>query len=193
MLIRSRDITYVEGSSISASDLLALAHGCPELKEVKLPGASELMMDEPCPNGESIDDTTIDRFARALPKLQVFTFGLANRSTLTYKAVVSLARYCSELSYFHLAADIFIPDLIQGLEETARELGAAPLPSFSFMAFYLDENIRHTYGDIGLLASRLAQLLPGLCEFSITDGGENDEEFQREVDSVACYQGLYSS
>ena len=151
------------------------------------------MMREPCPRGESIDDTTIDKFARALPKLEVFTFGLKNRSILTHKAVVSLARHCPELNYFHITADIFIPDLIQGLEEAGKELEAAPLPSVSFMTFYLDEDIQHRYGDFRSLASRLAPLTPGLCEFSITDGSEDDNEFQVQVDSIACFQGMSSS
>ena len=190
MLTCTRDLTYSEGSTISGPDLLALAQGCPELRSFKLPAASELIIGEPCPHGKTIDDETIDEFARALPKLEVFTFGLENRSTLTYKAVVSLARYCPELNYFHIAADIFIPDLIQGLEEAGKELGAAPLPSVSFMTFYLDEDIQHKYGDFRSLASRLVPLTPGLCEFSITDGSEDDDEFQLQVDSVACYQGM---
>ena len=147
-------------------------------------------MGEPCPRGESIDDTTIDTFARALPKLETFTFGLDNRSALTYKAVVSLARHCPDLNYFHITADICIPDLIQGLEEAAKELGAAPLPHVSFMTFYHAEDVQHQYKDFHALASRLAPLAPGLCEFSITDGSEDDDEFQSQVDLVACYQGM---
>lgn len=189
MLTSTRDITYSEGSTISGPDLLALAQGCPELRSFKLPAASELIIGEPCPYGKTIDDETIDEFARALPKLEVFTFGLENRSTLTYKAVVSLARYCPELNYFHIAADIFIPDLIQGLEEAGKELGAALLPSVSFMTFYFDEDIQHKYRDFRSLASRLVPLTPELCEFSIRDGSE-DDEFQLQVDSVACYQGM---
>ena len=185
VLTCSRDLTYTEGSRISGPDLLALAHGCPELRNIKLPGASELMMDEPCPRGESIDDTTIDKFARALPKIEIFTFGLENRSALTYQAVISLARHCPELGYFHITANISIPDLIQGLEEVRKETGAAPLPSVTFMRYYLDEDIQHSYGNIHSLAYQLAGLAPELCEFQITDGSEDDDEFQLLVESVA--------
>lgn len=142
------------------------------------------MMGEPCPRGESIDDTTIDIFARALPKIEIFTFGLENRSALTHQAVISLARYCPELGYFHITANISMPDLIQGLEEAGKEIGAAPLPSVTFMHYYLDEDIQHSYGNIRSLAYQLAGLAPQLCEFEITDGSENDDEFRLQVELV---------
>jgi hypothetical protein len=185
MLTYSRDLTYATGSSISEPDLLALAHGCPNLKTVNLPAASELMAGEPCPRGECIDDITIDKFARALPKIETFSFGLGNCSVLTHQAVISLARYCPELGYFHITANISIPDLIQGLEEVSKEISAAPLPSVTFIGFYLIEDIPHTYGNIASLADRLVRLAPLLCELEITDGSEDDDEFQLQVESVA--------
>jgi hypothetical protein len=141
-------------------------------------------MGKPCPRGESIDDTTIDIFARALPEIEIFTFGLKNRSALTHQAVISLARHCPELCYFHITANISIPDLIQGLEEVGKEIEAPPLPSVVFMSYYHDENIQHIYGNIHSLAYQLARLAPQLCEFAITDGSEDDEEFQLQFQSV---------
>jgi hypothetical protein len=139
-------------------------------------------MGEPCPRGESIDDTTIDIFARALPEIQIFTFGLENRSALTHRAVISLARHCPELRYFHITANISIPDLIQGLKEVEKEIEAAPLPSVVFMSYYHDENIRHIYGNIHSLAYQLARLAPQLRTFEITDGSEDDKEFRLQLD-----------
>ena len=149
-------------------------------------------MGEPCPRGESIDDKTIDIFSRALPKIEMFTFGLDNRSALTHQAVISLARHCPELGYFHITANISIPDLIQGLEEAGKEIGAAPFPSVTFMRYYLDEDIKHSYGNIRSLASQFAGLAPQLCEFQITDGSEDDDKFQIQVESVVWPQATTS-
>ena len=151
MLTCSRELTFVEGSIISGPDLLALAHGCPKLRTIELPGSFEIIRMKPCPRGESIDDTTIDIFARALPKIQTFTFGL--ETALTHRAVISLARHCPELYYFHIMANISIPDLIQGLEEVEKEIEAALLISVEIMKYYHDENIQHIYGNISLLVN----------------------------------------
>ena len=141
-------------------------------------------MREPCPRSESIDDTTIDKFTRALPEIQIFTFGLENRSALTHRAIISLARHCPELHFFHITANISIPDLIQGLEEVEKEIEAAPLPSVEFMGYHYDKNIPHMYGNIPSLADQLARLAPQLYMFDITDGSEDDKEFQHQFRSV---------
>jgi hypothetical protein len=141
-------------------------------------------MREPCPRGESIDDTTIDIFARALPEIQIFTFGLENRSALTHRAVISVARHCPELHFFHITANISIPDLIQGLEEVEKEIDAAPLPSVEFMGYYHDKNIPHIYGNIPSLADQLARLAPQLHEFVIWEGSKDDKEFRHQFDWV---------
>jgi hypothetical protein len=185
MLTYSRDLTYAADSSISGPDLLALVRGCPNLRTVNLPAAGELMAGEPCPRGEFIDDITIDKFARALPKIRTFSFGLENCSTLTHQAVISLARHCPELSNFHITANISIPDLMKGLEEVSKEIAAAPLPSLTFIGFYLVEDIPHSYGNIASLADRLVRLAPQLCELGITDGSEDDDEFKFQVELVA--------
>ena len=163
--------------------MLALAHRCPKLRTFRLPGSSEITR-KPCPRGESIDDTTIDIFARALPEIQTFTFGLENHSALTHRAVISLARHCPELHYFYITANISIPDLIQGLEEVEKEIEAAPLPSVESMGYYHDENIQHIYGNIPLLANQLARLAPQLFMFEITYGSEDDDQFRYQVRSV---------
>jgi hypothetical protein len=137
-------------------------------------------MKGPCPRGESIDDITIDIFARALPEIQIFTFGLENRSALTHQAVISLARHCPKLHYFHITANISIPGLIQGLEEVEKEIEAVPLPSVEYMSYYHDKNIPHIYGNINIysLACQLARLAPQLYMFEIKDGSEDDKEFR---------------
>ena len=141
-------------------------------------------MREPCPRGESIDDTTIDIFARALPDIEIFTFGLENRSALTHRAVISLARHCPKLCYFYITANISIPGLIQGLEEVRKEIEAAPLPSIIFMGYYHDKNIQHIYENTRSLAYQLARLAPQLCELEIKDGSGDDEKFQLRFQSV---------
>ncbi|KAF2667010.1 hypothetical protein BT63DRAFT_326944 [Microthyrium microscopicum] len=184
-VLTSIDLTYAMRGIISGPELLALAHGCPHIRTVNLPSAGMLMADEPCPQGQCIDDTTIDEFARALPKIETFSFGLENRSALTHQSVISLARHCPELGFFHITANICIPDLIQGLEEVSEKISAAPLPSVTFMGFYLIDDNPHLYGDIASLARRLCRLAPILCELSITDGSENDDEFRVEVEAIA--------
>jgi len=173
------DLTFFEGSSFSGPDLIELAHGCPHLTTVTLPSTSVLMMDDPCPWGKDIDDTTVEKFARALPKLSTFSFGLENRSALTHQAIISLARHCPELGYFHITADVSIPDLLKDL----MKLVDAPLRSMHFMRFYLPENVGHTYENIKELADQLAYVLaPDLCEFQISDGSDSDIEFQDLVE-----------
>jgi hypothetical protein len=185
MLTYSRDLTFAMGGSISGLDLLTLASGCPNLETVNLPASSELMACEPCPRGECIDDITIDKFARALSKIETFSFGLENCSILTHQAVISLARHCPELSNFNITANISIPDLIQGLEQVSKEISAAPLPSVTFIKLYLAEDIPHTYDNIASLADRFVRLAPEFCELVIRDGSEDDDEFQLQVESLA--------
>ena len=149
-------------------------------------------MGEPCPRGESIDDTTIDIFARALPEIQIFTFGLENRSALTHQAIISLARYCPKLHYFYITANISIPGLIQGLEEVEKEIKAAPLPSVEYMSYYHDKNIHNIYGNICSHAYQLARLAPQLRVFDITDGSEDDKEFHLQFHSVISREEIRS-
>jgi len=175
------DISFHEDSILSGHDLIALANGCPHLKTVTLPSTHVLMMEDPCPRGKDIDDTTIEAFASALPNLTTLTIGLENRSALTHCAILSLARHCPNLGYFHITADVFVPDLIEGL----KEIGDAPLNSMTFMRFYLPEDIEHTYEDITVLAEQLVRkLAPGLLEFQIINGSESDEEFWQLADGL---------
>jgi hypothetical protein len=117
------DLTFAEDSTFSGPHLIALAHGCPHLTTVNIPCDSVLRMGDPCPRGEDINDVTIEAFARALPNLHTFCIGLEDRSVLTHQAIISLARHCPELSYFHITADVSMPDLIEGL----KEIGDVPL------------------------------------------------------------------
>jgi hypothetical protein len=138
-------------------------------------------MEDPCPRGNDFDDATIEAFASALPKLNAFTIGLEDRSALTNRAILSLARHCPELGRFHITADVCIPDLIEGL----KKIGDAPLKSMTYMRFYLPEDVKHTYEDITGLAEQLARkLAPELCEFQIIDGSKSDEEFWQLADGL---------
>lgn len=180
----SRVIEYVKGSSISGTDLLALARGCPELKYLYL-SARLWNLKGLHPRGESIDDTTMELFASALPKLEDLGFGIENCSILTYKAVVSLIRHCRELNSLIIAVDVCIPDLIQGLEKLAEEFGDPLFPNFMFAYFTFDENIQHNYADVSSLASRLMRIAPRIREFGCTNGTEDDDEFANEVEEIA--------
>lgn len=175
------DLTFAEDSTFSGLDLIALAHGCPCLTTVNLPSPSVLRMEDPCPRGQDINDATIEVFARALPNLNTFCIGLEDRSALTHQAIISLARHCPELGYFHITADVSIPRLIEGL----IEIGDIPLQSMAYMRFYLPENIEHTYENTNELAEILfRRLAPGLCEFQINDGSESDIELQDLVEGL---------
>jgi hypothetical protein len=137
------------------------------------------MMEDPCPRGEDINDATIEAFASALPNLDTFSIGLEDHSALTHQAIISLARHCPQLGYFHITADVCIPDLIEGL----KKIGDAPLGSMTHMRFYLPEDVKHTYEDItGLAEQFVRKLAPGLCEFQIIDGSESDEQFWNLAD-----------
>ncbi|KAF4631893.1 hypothetical protein G7Y89_g6235 [Cudoniella acicularis] len=175
------DLTFAEDSTFLGPDLIALAHGCPHLTTVNLPSASVLMMEDPCPRGEDINDATIEAFARALPNLNTFCIGLEDRSTLTHQAIISLARHCPELGYFHITADVSMPDLIEGL----KKIGDVPLQSMTYMRFYLPEDVKHTYEDTSELAEQLVRrLAPELCEFQINDGSESDIKLQDLVEGL---------
>ncbi len=182
------DLTFAEHSSFSGTDLIALAHGCPHLTTVNLPSASVLRMDDPCPRGENIDDATIEAFARALPNLSKFCIGLEDRSALTHQAIISLARHCPKLGYFHITANVSMPRLIEDL----MEIGDVPLHSIVYMRFYLPENVEHTYEDTGELAELLVRrLAPGHCEFQINEGSESDIELQGLVEELLAVPWLY--
>ncbi|KIM96632.1 hypothetical protein OIDMADRAFT_148413 [Oidiodendron maius Zn] len=175
------DLTFAEESTFSGLDLIALAHGCPYLTTVNLPSPSVLRMEDPCPSGQDINDATIEVFASALPNLNSFCIGLEDRSALTHQAIISLARHCPELGYFHITADVSMPRLIEGL----MEIGDIPLPSMTYMRFYLPENIEHTYENTNELAELLVRrLAPELCEFQINDGSESDIELQDLVEGL---------
>ena len=175
------DLTFAEDSTFSGLDLIALAHGCPYLTTVNLPSTSVLVMEDPCPRGEDINDATIEVFARALPNLNTFCLGLEDRSALTHQAIISLARHCPELGYFHITANVSMPDLIEGL----KKIGDVPLPSMAYMRFYLPEDVEHTYKDTSELAEQLVRrLAPGLCEFQINDGSKSDIELQDLVEGL---------
>ena len=184
------DLTFAEGSTVSGPELIALAYRCPRLTTLNLPSAAVLMMDDPCPRGEFINDTTIEEFARALPDLQTFSFGLEDRSTLTHQAIISLARHCPGLGYFHIAADVCMPDLIEGL----MKIGEAPLPDMNFMCFYLPEDADHTYDNARELAEELVvRLAPGLFEFEINEGSESDIEMQDLAEVILSNHELRES
>jgi hypothetical protein len=175
------DLTFAEDSTFSGPDLIALAHGCPRLTTVNLPSTSVLKMEDPCPRGEGINDATIDAFARSLPNLNNFCIGLEDRSALTHQAIISLARHCPELSYFHITADVFMPDLIEGL----KAVGDVPLQSMAFMRFYLPEDVEYTYENTSELAEQLVRrLAPGLCEFQLINGSASDIELQDLVEGL---------
>jgi hypothetical protein len=172
------DLEFGMGSTFSGPDLIALAHGCPQLTTVNLPSASTLLDGNFCPRGEDINDATIEEFACALPNLDTFCIGLENRSALTHQAIISLARHCPELGYFYITADVSMPDLIGGL----KKIGGVPLRSMTYMYFYLSHDVEHAYGSISELAEELRKLAPGLCKFSINNGSNSDVELQNYVE-----------
>ena len=175
------DLTFPEDSTFSGLELIALANGCPNLTTVNIPAASVLMMEDPCPCGEDINDATIEEFARALPNLITFSIGLEDRSALTHQAIISLARHCPDLGYFHITANVSMPDLIEGL----KKIGDAPLQSMAYMCFYLPEDVEHTYENTSELAEQLVRrLAPGLCEFEINNGSQSDIELQGLVEGL---------
>ncbi|KAE9369825.1 hypothetical protein N431DRAFT_560552 [Stipitochalara longipes BDJ] len=180
------DLTFAEDSTFSGPDLIALAHGCPHLTTVNLPCAPVLMMGDPCPRGEDINDATIEVFAGALPNLETLCIGLEDHSALTHQAIISLARHCPELGRFHITADVSMPDLIEGL----KKIGDVPFQSMMFMRFYLPEDVEHTYEDTSELAEQLVRrLAPSLCEFQINGGSESDIELQDMVEGLIGVPG----
>lgn len=185
--LTSLDLTFAEDeeSSFSAADLLAIANGCPLLTTVNLPSAAVLKCEDPCPRGEGINDATIEEFARALPNLTNLCIGLEDRTALSHQAIISLARHCPELGYFHITADVSMPDLIEGL----TEIGEVPLPDMHFMRVYVSEDRQHTYENAAELAGRLLGLAPGLCEFEIFDGSESDKTLEGLVEKLIGVPG----
>jgi hypothetical protein len=180
------DITFAENeeNSFSASDLLAIAHGCPRLHTLNIPSNVTLMMENPCPVVDDISDSTIEELASALPNLQQLCIGIENRDALTHSAIISLANHCPALSYFSITADVNMRSLISGL----KELGEKPLSEMSFMRLYPPEDSELVYDDLPGLAQEFWELAPGLNEFSISDG-ESGRELGEMVEKLIGYPG----
>jgi len=180
------DITFVENEEncFSASNLLAIAHGCPRLHTLNIPSSVTLMMENPCPVGDDISDSTIEEMASALPNLQQLCIGVENRDALTHEAIVSLAKHCPGLSYFSITADVNMRSLISSL----KELGEKPLSEMNFMRLYPPEESEHVYDNLPGLAEEFLELAPGLCEFSISEG-EIGRELAEMVEKLIGFPG----
>lgn len=180
------DITFAENeeNSFSASDLLGIAHGCPRLHTLNIPSSVTLMMENPCPVGEDISDSTIEEMVSVIPNLQQLCIGIDNRDALTHEAIISLAKHCPELSYFSITADVNMSSLIFSL----KELKEKPLSEMNFMRLYPPEESDHVYNDLPRLAEEFLELAPGLCEFSISEG-ESGRELADMVEKLIGLPG----
>lgn len=91
------------------------------------------------------------------------------------------------MEYCHIAADIFIPELVEGLEDVSRKelSGKPPLPSITIVGLYFDNTKSHAYSEIDSLARRFVKLAPDLCGLSVTAGSEDDFKFKAEAELLA--------
>lgn len=159
--------------TIKSESLLQMAQHCPRLISFSIHRTCSL-------NGDTITDSTIEIFVRALPNLEKFCLCPTN-SKMTQEAVLHFGRRCKNLQELKLSATVdFVELAVGGLKKLFPKLRtfALELPPFNLMfetqALLLDKEAVAT-------ADTIARMMPNCVDFSIQHDGQHEHVTHRAL------------
>ncbi|KAH8658624.1 hypothetical protein BGZ60DRAFT_415174 [Tricladium varicosporioides] len=171
-------------SSLNGPDLLGLAQKCPGLTELSIGGSED---GGTRPSAVGITDSLIGEVAQHLPKIQSLKLLLSRPDILTWHAVLSIARYCTDLEDLELSCNFKWKDAVNSTQENA-------FPKLRWLKFALaedDQNEEFAPGNeeaIKAIATRFAKVAPKLSSITIISGNEVDESLGRAIHDICMWR-----
>jgi hypothetical protein len=176
--LRNLTVHFSPQSSVSGHDLVILAQNCPELVELSLGE------DEGCrPTSSAITDSTIDDMAQKMPKIADLSLLFDSPDLLTWRSLLSLARYCKNLEMLALSCNFAWQEAVNGAQENI-------FPSLWSLEIVLDEDHRDgqfiddSEETINTFAARFATLAPKLSTFQIEGGNQVDRALEVAIEDI---------
>ncbi|MCJ1386104.1 hypothetical protein MMC17_009229 [Xylographa soralifera] len=155
-------------------DLLQLNDGCPELFKLYIQGFNHSTSSFFDDSSKNIGDTTIDQVARYHPELLQLEFFLTG-ATLTENSILSVNRYCKNMSEIELSADVFLESLLRNDHQNL-------FPELKILKIRPPPSDRRQYSNPEQMAKRLLEAAPKLRTLDL--GSENLSPSEEVVNGI---------
>ncbi|KAA8574666.1 hypothetical protein MFRU_030g00570 [Monilinia fructicola] len=184
--LTSLTVEFGSQSRISGNDLLLLVQNCPLLDSLSLGEAKNDSVYPPSPgyrpSGINIDDNIIDEIAQVLgTRIISLAIVLDRPGLLTWRSILSLARYCKNLMGLTISCNFNWQDTLSGTPEHT-------FPALEQLDFVFDGEIRASQlvndSDEEMLqgyARRMFEFVPKLSVFWVEDGNDSDKDWEAAV------------